>query len=133
MGLLELSHNDDTRSIVQKCNLNFRELSKSMAQSIGREGRSIETDVSQMIATAMSGIVDTVIPNEVALQISNANIPRLVSDEVALQIQTAYPPIGSYLLVATDPSTQYVGTTWQQTDAVTTDGGTVVPLWQRTA
>jgi len=88
MGLIILSHNDDVRAIADKCNLNFRELSKSMAQALEREGRSIDTDVSQMIAAAMSGLVDTVIPNEVALQISNANIPRLVMDEVASQIET---------------------------------------------
>lgn len=86
MGLLELSHNDDIRAVVQKCNLNFRQLADSIRQAVGREGRSIETDVSQMIATAIGGLIDTTIPNEVALQISNANIPGQITTEVGEQL-----------------------------------------------
>jgi len=86
MGLLELSHNDDIRAVVQKCNLNFRQLADSIRQAVGREGRSIETDVSQMISTAISGLIDTTIPNEVALQISNANIPGQITAEVGEQL-----------------------------------------------
>lgn len=144
MEIIDLSHNDDLISVIRKCNANFKQLAFSASQGIKAQGRASSSGAEAMVADAINELTNVTIPNEVASQITNADIPgavndaidaldisQMVSDEVAAQ--AVVPPIGSYLIMQTDPSSMYLGTTWQQSDTIDTTGGMSLPLWERTA
>ena len=144
MEILDLSHNDDLIAVIRKCNTNFKQLAFSTTQSIKAQGRSSSSSAEAMVADAINEITNVTVPNEVASQLSNSDIPgmvddaidaldisQMVSDEVASQM--VVPPVGSYLMTQSDPSSMYAGTTWSQVDTITTTNVMLVPLWQRTA
>lgn len=144
MEILDLSHNDDLVAVIRKCNFNFKQLGFSTSQGIKAQGRASSSSAEAMVADAINELTNVTVPNEVAGQIANANIPgvvddaidaldisQMVSDEVASQM--VVPPVGSYLMSQTNPSGMYTGTTWQQVDTIGTDGGAIIPLYQRTA
>lgn len=144
MEILDLSHNDDLLAVIRKCNANFKQLAFSASQGIKAQGRASGNAAETMVADAVNELTNVTIPNEVAGQLSNldvpgmvddaimdVDIPQMVSDEVASQM--VIPPVGSYLMTQSDPSSTYAGTTWSQVDTITTTNATLVPLWQRTA
>lgn len=150
MEIAKLSQNDDLLAVIRKCNINFRQLAFSARQAIKKQSRIDTEEMSEAISREISSITQTIaeltnvtlpqmvseqvsaaVPAEVTTQIAAANIPQMVSDEVASQM--VVPPVGSYLLMQSDPSSMYVGTTWQQNDTVDTTGGAQIPLWERTA
>lgn len=144
MEILDLSHNDDLLAVIRKCNANFKQLAFSASQGIKAQGRTSSGEAEAMVANAVNELTNVTIPNEVANQISNADISgavddaidaldisQMVSDEVASQM--VVPPVGSYLMTQSDPSSTYAGTTWSQVDTITTTNATLIPLWQRTA
>lgn len=146
MEIAKLSQNDDLPTVIRKCNVNFRQLAFSARQAIKKQSRIDMGGVDEEIGAITQSIneltnvtlpqmvseqVTAAVPAEVATQIAAANIPQMVSDEVASQM--VVPPVGSYLLMQSDPSSMYVGTTWQQNDTVDTTGGAQIPLWERTA
>lgn len=144
MEIIDLSHNDDLISVIRKCNANFKQLAFSASQGIKAQGRASSSSAEAMVADAINELTNVTIPNEVASQLSNldvsgmvddaitdADIPQMVSDEVASQM--VVPPVGSYLMMQSDPSSTYAGTTWSQVDTITTTNVILVPLWQRTA
>lgn len=131
MEIIDISHNDDLQVIAQKCNTNFKQLAFSASQGLKKQGRTSDSSAEAMISAAVADISNVIVPNEVAGQIQAQGIPQMVSNEVAAQMPI--PPIGSYLMTQTDPASIYPSTTWQQSDTVTTDGSTVIPLWERTA
>lgn len=144
MEILDLSHNDDLIDVIRKCNMNFKQLAFSATQGIKAQGRASGSAAEMMVADAINELTNVTIPNEVAGQLSNldvpgmvddaitdADIPQMVSDEVASQM--VIPPVGSYLMMQSDPSLTYVGTTWSQVDTITTTNVMLVPLWERTA
>lgn len=146
MEIAKLSQNDDLLAVIRKCNVNFRQLAWSARQSLQKQSRIDMEDVSSeidgitqsivelenvILPQMVSDEVDAKVPAEVTMQIAAADIPQMVSDEVAAQLPT--PPVGSYLMTQTDPATTYPGTTWQQSDTITTDGSNVIPLWERIA
>ena len=144
MEILDLSHNDDLIDVIRKCNMNFKQLAFSAAQGIKAQGRASGSAAETMVADAVNELTNVTIPNEVASQIANTDIPSIVNDAIdALDIsqmvsdevaaQAVVPPIGSYLIMQTDPSAMYPGTTWQQTYTIGTTGGPTLPLWERTA
>lgn len=144
MEILDLSHNDDLIAVIRKCNTNFKQLAFSTTQSIKAQGRSSSSGAEAMVADAINELTNVTVPNEVASQIANTDIPSIVNDAIdALDIsqmvsdevaaQAVVPPIGSYLIMQTDPSVMYPGTTWQQTYTIGTTGGPTLPLWERTA
>ena len=132
MKIANISHNDDLLAVIRKCNANFRELSFSMRQASKKQSRIDGEETIAAINQVREDMVDTVIPQQVADQIAEADIPGQVSSEVDARIPDAYPPVGSYILSQFDPSNDYPGTVWQQVDTVTTDGNVTIPLWQRT-
>lgn len=153
MQIVDLSQNDDVRAVIEKCNLNFKELAFFARQSIRKQGRQNDDNAEQMIIVAVNDLVTITIPSEVSYQINQADIPGKVSDEVEEQLQdaiddadipqlvedevteqmpSAFPPVGSYIMSQFDPGNDYPGTVWQQVDTITTDGSTTIPLWQRT-
>lgn len=157
MEILDLSHNDDLLTVIRKCNANFKQLAFSASQGIKAQGRASSSGAEAMVADAVNELTNVTVPNEVANQITNADIPgvvanqitnadipgvvddaidaldisQMVSDEVASQM--VVPPVGSYLMTQSDPSSTYAGTTWSQVDTITTTNATLIPLWQRTA
>lgn len=144
MEILDLSHNDDLIDVIRKCNTNFKQLAFSTTQSIKAQGRSSSSGAEAMVADAINELTNVTVPNEVASQIANTDIPSIVNDAIdALDIsqmvsdevaaQAVVPPVGSYLIMQTDPSVMYPGTTWQQTYTIGTTGGPTLPLWERTA
>lgn len=135
MEILDLSHNDDLIAVIRKCNANFKQLAFSASQGIKAQGRASSSGAEAMVADAINELTNVTIPNEVASQIANADIPGAVSDAIdALDIsQMVVPPVGSYLMAQSDPSSTYAGTTWSQVDTITTTNVTLIPLWQRTA
>ncbi len=163
MKILDISHNDDLRAVAQKCNLNFRQLAFSARDGTARQGRTNDRNIVIAVDAAVSELTSTTIPNEVAAQISGLEIPAQIGTEVANQLASqdipgqvssavaaedihgqvatevsaqmpgAFPPVGACMLMQADPSGSYPGTTWQQTDSVTTDTSVVIPLWERIA
>lgn len=157
MEILDLSHNDDLLAVIRKSNANFKQLAFSASQGIKAQGRASSSSAEAMVADAINELTNVTVPNEVANQITNADIPgvvanqiantdipgivndaidaldisQMVSDEVAAQ--AVVPPVGSYLIMQTDPSAMYSGTTWSQVDTITTTNVMLVPLWERTA
>lgn len=146
MEIVNLSHNDSIPTIARKCNQNFKQLAWSSSQAMRKQGRMEEADVSDALVDVYDEIASVAgsIPSEVSAQLSAQDIPgkvddaiqaqdipQMVSNEVASQM--IVPPVGSYLLTQSDPSGIYSGTTWQQSDTVTTDGNVVIPLWERTS
>jgi len=145
MEIAKLSQNDDLLAVIRKCNVNFRQLAWFARQAIQKQSRIDMDDVSEeidgitqtlvelenvILPQMVNDAVDTKVPVEVAAQIAAVDIPQMVSDEVAAQMTVL--PVGSYLMTQTDPAAIYPGTTWQQSDTVTTDGNVVIPLWERT-
>lgn len=144
MEILDLSHNDDLLAVIRKCNANFKQLAFSTSQGIKTQGRVSDSNAEAMVADAINELTNVTVPNEVASQLTNADVPgmvngaidalnisQMVSDEVASQM--TMPPIGSYLMMQSNPSTAYAGTTWSQVDTVTTTNAVLIPLWERTA
>lgn len=152
MQIVDLSQNDDVRAVIEKCNLNFKELAFFARQSIKKQGRQNDDNTEQMIIVAVNDLVTITIPSEVSYQINQsdipgkvsnevaeqlqdaideADIPQLVEDEVTEQMSQAFPPIGSYIMMQSNPSSSYQGTTWQQADSITTDTSVVIPIWER--
>lgn len=152
MQIVDLSQNDDLRAIIEKCNLNFKELAFFARQSIRKQGRQNDDNTEQMIIATVNDLVTITIPSEVSYQINqsdipgkvsdeveeqlrdaidDADIPQLVEDEVAEQMSSAFPPVGSYIMMQSDPSSSYQGTTWQRADSITTDTSVVIPIWER--
>lgn len=146
MEIAKLSQNDDLLAVIKKCNINFQQLAFSARQAIKKQSRidmggvdeeirTITQSISELVNVTLPQMVSeqvaAVVPAEVTTQIAAEDIPQMVSDEVASQM--VVPPVGSYLLMQSDPSTMYAGTTWQQNDTVDTTGGAQIPLWERTA
>lgn len=144
MEILDLSHNDDLLAVIRKCNANFKQLAFSTSQGIKTQGRVSNSNAEAMVADAINELTNVTVPNEVASQLMNADVPgmvdgaidalnisQMVSDEVASQM--TMPPIGSYLMMQSNPSTAYAGTTWSQVDTITTTNAMLIPLWKRTA
>lgn len=144
MEILDLSHNDDLLAVIRKCNANFKQLAFSTSQGIKTQGRVSNSNAEAMVADAINELTNVTVPNEVASQLMNADVPgmvdgaidalnisQMVSDEVASQM--TMPPIGSYLMMQSNPSTAYAGTTWSQVDTITTTNARLIPLWERTA
>jgi hypothetical protein len=146
MEIAEISQNDSLPSVIRKCNLNFRQLAWNIRQSVRKQSRidsqgtdaaivEITNQIAELenvtIPSVVGSAVSAAVPSEVASQITAADIPQMVSNEVAAQ--AVVPPVGSYLLTQSDPSAIYDGTTWQQSDTVGTTGGAQIPLWERTA
>lgn len=144
MEILDLSHNDDLIAVIRKCNSNFKQLAFSASQGIKAQGRTSSSEAEAMVADAVNELTNVTVPNEVANQIASADIPgavddaidaldipQMVSDEVASQM--VVPPVGSYLMTQSDPSSMYAGTIWSQIDTITTTNATLIPLWKRTA
>lgn len=144
MEIVNLSHNDSILTIARKCNQNFKQLAWSSSQAMRKQGRMEEADVSDAIVDVydeiarVAGSIATEVSSQVAAQdipgkvddaIMAQDIPQMVSDEVTAQM--IVPPVGSYLMTQADPSAIYVGTTWQQSDTMTTDGSVIIPLWER--
>ena len=119
MQMINLSHNDNLDSVIQKCNLNFKELAFSTDQYIKKQSRLDNTSMQQVI----NDVVTTTIPNEVNSQITAADIPGQVSAEVTTQITAADIP-GQ---VSTEISTQ-IGTGYTNvvSDFLTADTDDVV-------
>jgi hypothetical protein len=86
MQIIALSRNDSIEAIAEKCNLNFKELAFSSEQYVKKQGRIYNAKIQQEISVAVDGLITTTIPNEVSNQITDADIPGLVSSEVASQI-----------------------------------------------
>ena len=150
MQILDLVHNDDLHNVIDKCNLNFKELAFAMRQAIKKQGRQSDESASREINEAVNQLVVTTIPNEVASQIASSDIPGLVNREVSNQILAAdiptlvsnevedkmpmaFPPIGSYIMMDSSPESSYDGTTWMQVDTIITETSVTIPLWKRTA
>lgn len=144
MEILDLSHNDDLLAVIRKCNTNFKQLAFSASQGIKTQGRVSNSNAEAMVADAINELTNVTVPNEVASQLMNADVPgmvdgaidalnisQMVSNEVASQM--TMPPIGSYLMTQSNPSTAYAGTTWSQVDTITTTNAMLIPLWERTA
>ncbi len=156
MQIVDLSQNDDIRAVIEKCNLNFKQLVFFARQSIKKQGRQNDDNTEHMIIVAVNDLVTITIPSEVSYQINQsdipgkisdevaeqlpgkiqdaideADIPQLVEDEVTEQMPQAFPPVGSYIMMQSNPSSSYQGTTWQQTDSITTDTSVVIPIWER--
>lgn len=73
MQIINLSHNDSIDAIVEKCNLNFKELAFSTSQSIKKQSRIDTSDVASAINQIVSDLTNIVIPNEVAAQIGTGS------------------------------------------------------------
>lgn len=131
MEIVDLSHNDDLLAVIRKCNTNFKQLAFSASQNLKAQGRSSGSSAEAMIADAINEITNVTVPAEVSAQIASQDIPQMVSDAVAAA--AVVPPVGSYLMSQTNPSSMYAGTTWQQVDTISTDSSTIIPLYQRTA
>lgn len=131
MEIVDLSHNDDLLAVIRKCNTNFKQLAFSASQNLKAQGRSSGSSAEAMVADAINEITNVTVPAEVSAQIASQDIPQMVSDAVAAA--AVVPPVGSYLMSQTNPSSIYAGTTWQQVDTVSTDSSTIIPLYQRTA
>lgn len=144
MEILDLSHNDDLLAVIRKCDANFKQLAFSTSQGIKTQGRVSNSNAEAMVADAINELTNVTVPSEVANQIANADVPgmvddaidalnisQMVSDEVASRV--TMPPIRSYLIAQSNPSTTYAGTTWSQVDTITTTNATLIPLWERTA
>lgn len=80
MEIVDISHNDDLRTVAQKCNTNFKQIAFSTEQGLRRQGRSSDSSAEAMIAVAVAEITNVTVPNEVASQISAADIPSQVAD-----------------------------------------------------
>lgn len=136
MEIVNLSPNDDTGTIARKCNTNFKQLAWSSSQAIKRQGRESIEDIEaeiESIEQTLGNVVRVTIPNEVSSQISEQNIPGQIDSAFDARISEAYPPIGSYIISQSSPAPSYSGTTWQQTDTITTNEGTTIKLWKRTS
>lgn len=131
MEIVDLSHNDDLLAVIRKCNTNFKQLAFSASQNLKAQGRSSGSSTEAMVADAINEITNVTVPTEVSAQIASQDIPQMVSDAVAAV--AIVPPVGSYLMSQTNPSSTYTGTTWQQVDTISTDSSTIIPLYQRTA
>ena len=142
MQLIELSHNDDATSIVNKCNINFKNMWFTLKKMTGKQTRYERSETDNIINNVVDSLVTTTIPNAVTSQIaaqdipgqiSNAiaqeDIPQIVADEVDQRMPDAYPEIGTYVISNSMPS--YSGTTWQQADTITTDSSVTIPVWER--
>ena len=92
MQIADLSHNDSLETVVEKCNLNFRELAYATRQSIRKMGRQSDDEAARLINDAVASLISTTIPNEVTSQLNAADIPGQVSNEVTTQISTADIP-----------------------------------------
>lgn len=121
MEIVNLSPNDNLVAVIRKCNRNFKQLAWSASQSLKKQGILDSTSINAAFAAITQSISE----------LESVTIPQAVSSEVSSQISNAYPPVGSYVMAASAPS--YAGTTWSQVDSVTTDGSTVIPIWERTA
>lgn len=144
MELVELSHNDDTASIANKCNINFKKMWFTLTKMTGRQTRSERDETNNAISSVVSNLITAVIPNAVTSQIAAQDIPRQISDaitqenipqkidnEISQRISDAYPEVGTYIISDNAPS--YDDTTWQQVDTITTDSSVTIPVWKRTA
>jgi len=131
MEIVDLSHNDDLLAVIKKCNTNFKQLAFSANQNLKAQGRSSDSSAEAMVADAINEITNVTVPAEVSAQIASQDIPQMVSDVVAAV--AVVPPVGSYIMAQTNPSSTYAGTTWQQVDTISTDSSTIIPLYQRTA
>lgn len=140
MQLIELSHNDDVTSIVNKCNINFKNmwftLKKMTSKQVRNERSKTDDAINNIITTTIPNIVASQIAaQDIPGQISNAiiqeDIPQMVADEVDQRMPDAYPEVGTYVISDNMPS--YSGTTWQQADTITTDSSVTIPVWERIA
>ena len=159
MELVELSHNDDITSITKKCNINFKNMWFTLKKFSGKQSRYEQGETNVAIDDAIDGLVTTTIPNVVASQIAEQDIPSQINSVVASQIaeqdipkqiedaieqedisqkiideidrrmSDMYPEIGSYVISDNTPS--YDDTTWQQVGTFTIDSGHTVPVWKR--
>ena len=151
MEIVELSQNDDIVGIVRKCNANFKQIAWSEVQEKKRNrtdasdmadaiiamrndlddfGESIPSQIAAQIASMdIAGQIAT----EVAAQIASMDIAGQIATEVAAQIASIAPPVGSYMIMPTDPSSEYPGTTWTRSGTISPSGGSSVQLWRRTA
>lgn len=127
MQLIELSHNDDATSIVNKCNINFKNMWFTLKKVTGKQVRHERSETDDMI----DDIITTAIPNVVASQIAAQDIPQMIANEVDQRMSDAYPEVGTYVISNDKPS--YSGTTWQQADTITTDSNVMIPVWERIA
>lgn len=148
MEIVEISQNDDLITIARKCNLNFKQMAWSSSQATKRQSRidsgettaaieqlieQLQVDIPNEVAAQISNLdVPGMVSTAVTTQITNADIPGTVATEVGNQIQTAYPPVGAYLMCGHDPSNDYDGTTWQLFDTITTDTSQSISVWNRT-
>ena len=147
MEIVELSQNDDIIGIVRKCNANFKQIAWSEVQEKKRNrtdasdmadaivamrndldafGESIPSQISDQIAS-----MD--IAGQIAAQIASMDIAGQIAAEVAAQISSIAPPVGSYMMMPTNPSSEYPGTTWTGSGTISPSGGSSVQLWRRTA
>lgn len=88
MDIVDLSHNDDLRDVVRKCNTNFKKLSYSLAQSAKTQRREDADSIGQQIQDLASTIPSTV-SSEVSDQINQMDIPNMVYDIVSDAISSA--------------------------------------------
>lgn len=82
MQIVDLSQNDDVRAVIEKCNLNFKELAFSARQSIKKQGRQNDDNAERTIINAVHELITTTIPGEVSYQIGQADIPGKVDDAI---------------------------------------------------
>ena len=134
MEIVELSQNDDIVGIVRKCNANFKQIAWSEVQEKKRN-RTDASDMADAIIAMRNDLDDfgESIPSQIAAQIASMDIAGQIATEVAAQIASIAPPVGSYMIMPTDPSSEYPGTTWTRSGTISPSGGSSVQLWRRTA
>lgn len=139
MEIVDLKHSDDLIDVVRKCNANFKQLAFSISQDIKRQGRTSTADVNDaiigmrneldIISGSIAGEIAAQVSAQVASQLAAADIPV----QVAAAMPAAFPPTGAYIMSQSDPAASYAGTSWARVGTMIADGGTQLPLWQRTA
>ena len=136
MRIVDISVNDDTRTIAQKCNTNFKQLAFDASQGTRSQSQLDQAAVSQALSAVnnrVDGLTNRTIPDEVTRQV-NEKLPGLVAQEVARQMPEPVdttPPMGSYLLFDTSPEGLYEGTLWEQVGTLQLSDELGIPVWKR--
>ena len=123
MQIVNLSRNDTLSSIVQKCNLNFKELAFATNQSIRKSTRISDETIIDDVGRMIGDLTTTTIPNEVSAQLTAADIPGQVSSDVSAAITASDIPGLVSAEVASQIVTDYTDTV---SDFLTADTSDVV-------
>jgi len=92
MELINITHNDDLRSVANKCNINFKQIGTTLANLLKRQNMVERGVTNDTINQAVTTITNVTIPNEVTSQINALDIPDSISSEVTTQIAAADIP-----------------------------------------